>query len=505
MNRGNFLITAAILLSTLGFPLNTRADNAIQLTENGANRDNLITALDQNLAACWDKKETCLDDSGEKAESLKKWFKSLSVREQKLVMETLSDRVMAASEQTGNAAFMKAAEEYLLLAAEDDSIRGELLDMLGQIYSDQQESDNLKRTIDRLNVYCSATGQDYTSSLVNMKRVHSQLVPLSKDLEGVWVSDLVGEGGFPQFIYRVKGGKVFLDPQSRAKSGIQYLPYRFQGNMLAQVFEVNDITNQVRFDFFSRKFRGAHTGLANSMYDLSLATGRAWAEYSAQKNVSFAQSMGAAVESAILGAIFESIGEEIAKSRSTVYWLSNYGQRIAPGVLSISSDLRTIKATVDGESSEDKSESFLLYHIDPGDDIPAFAGIEYYTGNNGAFYVLDGASKADVEEAKRAYQKSHSTGMVVGGSVLTVGAGVFVYGIIKKSTWTSILGGALPMVVGTAIVAGAWDSFVIPHVLKDYNGKQMDKLRAKYGVSLTSAPMYDPFTNSGGMTVAMTF
>lgn len=478
----------------------------------GNAQENLVPVMDRLLSACWT--ENSINETSSEVASAQRWFNSLNKSEQGDLLSVLLDRVEKTSEQSENAGFIKAAEEYLLLSPADDDLRGDILEMLGKIYTDQRDTEKLASARNRLTLFAETTGRDYDSAISSLTKASREFLPLSKDLEGIWVSDKVNRNGFPEYIYVVKNNQIIFDDTSEGTIGINYIWYRLNVRA-AQRFEVNDQKGQVSFDFFSQKIKGGHTYMAGTMYDFSQATGRAYAEYSAQKGVTFGDALGAAVGSAIIGGIFEGIGEELAKARSKVYWIRNEGTKISSGHLKVKTEKRIIKATVDNETVKTDTDIMNLYRVDPKEDHIVFAKGQYEG------FQITSATKEDRQELERIYKKAYTPIVVWGATLAAVAAGTMATGIVlmtgegarEGKEWTKkakigeglVIGSLFPLVASITLFAGMGKEIFVPKAFKDFNARQMKKLQDKYGVTVVAVPVYDPFTNAAGGAVAITF
>lgn len=477
-------------------------------------QENLVQVMDRFLSSCWTG--TSFNESSSESVSAKNWFNGLDKEKQSNLLSVLLERVEKSSEVNENTGFIKAAEEYLLLCQNSDDICGDILEMLGMVYADQRDADGLASARERLTSYAEITGRDYDAAISQLTHASNELLPLSKDLEGIWVSDKVNKNGFPEYIYVVKDNRIVFDDRSEGSIGMTYIWYRLT-ERAAQLFEVNDQKDQIRFDFFSQKIKGGHEFLAGTMYDFSQATGRANAEYIAQRGVTLGNAIGSTLESALIAGIFEGIGEELAKARSKVYWISNEGTKVSSGHLNVKTEKRIIKSTVDKEDEKVETEIMNLYRVDPQKDHIVFAKGRYEG------FELTNATKEDREELERLYKKANTPIVVWGTTMAVVAAGCLTGGIImmtregayNKETrvWNTtgkigkglIFGSLVPLTASLMLFAGMKDAVIIPKAYKDFNARQMKKLKAKYGVTITAAPVYDPFTNTTGGAFAMTF
>ena len=472
-------------------------------------QENLVPVMDRLLSACWTGDS--INETSSEVASAQRWFNSLNKSEQGELLSVLLDRVEKTSEQNENAGFIKAAEEYLLFSPADDDLRGDILEMLGKIYTDHRDLRGLSFTRNRLASYAALTGRDFETTISALSRASAEFAPLSKSLEGYWVSDKVNKNGFPEYVYYVQDKSIFIQPCSSGewKNSSMRIGEAFKENYAAQLFEVNDNTNEIRFDFYSQTVKGGSQFLSGTMYDFAQATGRANAEYSAQQGVTLGSALGAAVEASIIAGIFEGIGDAVAKARSSVFWLSNYGQRIKPGLLDVSAEQKVIKKTLGSDKEREyvTPEKIHLYHIDPSDHI-------VFQKDRKQGILSNCAVAEDAIELER-INKKNKTIAAVCGTMAAVGTSCIIVGGIMGLTLKDKESPNMttPQLVGLSIMCGGllMDIITIPiwgseeKKYKQFNLRQMQKLKDKYGVSVTAVPVYDPFTNTAGGAIAMTF
>ena len=462
-------------------------------------QDSIVIEMDQLLSACWSAPGVLAEDQGNEVMSLRSWFDSLPEAQKQTLLDVLLDRVEKASEKDENVAFIKASEEYLLLCPSDAPLRGDILEFLGKVYADQRDAMKLSSTYDRLVSYSALTGQDYSATLASLKKSVEDNMTVSQDLVGLWVSEETDNSGFPKFAINIeKEGVAALDFGSGFKRG-----WHFAGeNIYVQRYEVNENTGEFLMNFYSQHVKKGNQFLAGAMYNMSQATGQAHAEYSAQRGVSFSDAAGAALEASVIAALFDLFGEEISKSRSRAYVVTFQGRRERPGVLNANINQLRIKATTDDTIEEEHRTSTRMFKIDPEKDHIVFTGSQRQ-------YVT--------EEDAKLLKKCDNKGwyfvvpMIVGAGA---GVGICVKGLVdyakaqddimkKKATNTLLIAGGVTL--GSILVFGGLGIAFSGQFQKEFHVRQMNKVKAKYGVDVSAVPVYDPFTNTAGGSIAFTF
>ena len=392
--------------------------------------------------------------------------------------------------------------------------------MLGQIYSDARNSKLLNSVIERLSSYMSFTGKgkEYELSLSKLKMASNSLNPMSKDVDGLWVSSLTDDTGYPMYIIKINSRTATLLPQSKNYDISYFTPYPNSGLDKAQMFELNDNTQWYSLGFFTQKVK-AGSFLSEAMYDFSQATGRANAEYMAQSGVNFSDKLASSITSALISSIFAGIGDELAKSRSKAHYMSFSGNRLMSGCLTSRMEHIVVKATVEGQSSSSSNASFFFYRADPEDHVVFAHG---WDGGTSEYFQLGNATPADAKEISRLKRKGWTVPIITFGCLAAAGGGVLAYGLTRPKVvaynsmgdpymtaskkgiaWTAT--GVVALFMSPIIPFAVIHSYTGPKAFKDFNNRQMNKLKNKYSVSVAAAPMYDPFTQSGGATIAMSF
>lgn len=481
----------------------------------------LIATMDSKLAECWNESNSRLDDSSAPAKDAKAWFKALGSEDRSSLLAVLMDRVEAASNEDQNAPFIKAAESYLLFAPSDDPLRGDILEMLGTIYADEQDKWFTTHAQNRLSLYAQETGQDYSEALKKLDLALASMRPLIDDLEGYWVSDWTNEFGYPQILVRIKNHKARL-----LESTKYYVAYPFirainaeeQSLNVAQQFDVNNTNDAYAFTFFTQMIK-SHQFLASTMYGASQSVGRANAEYRAQNGVSFSDALGATIGTTFMQVILDGIGDELAKARSKTQILGFSGNRIQSGHLSATMEHRYITETMETERSESQSHSFNFYRIDPQEDHIVFAQAK------DDVFLKNSATQEDLNELKKLNRKFWTAPLLGAGACLLVGGGLFAgsFALPKETmvrpdgkTYQAMSKGGYAMLVSGVIVALVGSSVTIvllrdhsrktgAGVYKSFNERQMNNLKKKYDVQVSASPHYDPFTNSAGAAFTINF
>lgn len=458
----------------------------------------LINELDLRLAKCWSEDYSSINVNGKDADDIKEWFQSLSDSERGDIQSILLERLGEASTQEENKAFIKAAEEYLLIMPHNDDLCGDILEMLGVIYADQNDKENLRFSQERLKSFTALSGKDYSDALEKMENALTNYKPLSSDMTGIWVSDLTDKNGFPQLIFEIKDDTLaVINPASKFK----YKSHFLNDFAKSQQFEVNNYSNQFLINFYSQYVSGGSRFLANTMYDFSQASGRANAEYSAQRGVSFGDALGSAVASALISSFFDALGSAFATSSSTAYVLSLEGNRVSSGILNTRIDQLELRATVDYSNQNSISNNCTFYRIDPKKDNINFV--------KQAPLWEDQLS----DEDKKTYIKAHNKSWLFMAPCLvgvTAGLGCAVAGIVneikgyeEEGTRLTIIGLGTAGVFTSAMITLLFT--VYPGLFKEFNTSKMNLIKEKYGVSVSLAPGYDPFTNTGGAALSMRF
>ena len=458
-----------------------------------------------------------LDEKSSEARQAKNWFNSLTESEKETLLSVLMTRVENATTKEENSEFIKAGEEYLFVAPVDDVFRGDILEMLGQIYSDERNSERLESVRARLSSYAANNGEEYDSSLKKLKLASNSMKPMSKDMDGVWVSSVTDDMNYPLYIIDINSNTATLLPQSHNYSIRCFTNNPYAGLNKSQQFELNDNTGQYSFSFFSQIVK-AGSSISNAMYDFSQATGRANAEYMAQSGVSISDKLGSTLASALISSIFEGIGDELAKARSTADFMNFSGHRVSSGYLTSHMEHITVNAVVETEKSTSSSLSFHFYRADPEDHVVFAHG---WDGGVSEYFQLENATEKDAKEICRLKRKGWTVPLIAFGATAAVCGGILAFGLTRPKVeeydsmgkpymtmskqgiaWTAVGIVSLAMSV---IIPATVHSFTGPKAFRDFNKRQMNKLKNKYDGSISAVPMYDPFTQTGGASLAMTF